>query len=137
MYLVGYQRQAQGAELINADNRLFDPETWRVVAEGLEVVDGFDGGRVHELRLRSAGKALRLWSWFRTAGTSTTSDVAVKWMEITEVLAGRADSAALVAIAAADEEEADAVALLTAFLAAHEHAIAACIDDPVTNGCAP
>ncbi len=137
LHIVGYPRQAQGAELINANNRLYDGTDWRLLGRDRHAGVVAAVPSLRELRLRSKSTSLRVWTWYRAGERDTVSDVAVKWSEVSRVLRGQADSAALVAVAAEDDEEGRGADVLAAFLEVHGEALAACIDDVAADGCAP
>ncbi len=86
-----YGRQAQGAELINSSNRLFDKEKWKLSNEqAVAIVDAASPARVRVQRLvSSAGLGRVQLYWYDVAGVSYTEPAEVKIAELLATLRGR------------------------------------------------
>jgi len=123
LLVIHYRREEQGAELINAQNRLFGSD-WRWLGGDPErVVAGPDGQRwrMRELRLESpAGRKRVVWSWYDIGGRRLVDDTRAKlWAAANRLLGGPQD-ASLVALAAGYRFRAqEARQRLRGFLAAH------------------
>lgn len=84
-----YRRQAQGSEVINVRNDVFDDERWRRI-EGPSVRETGAGSpaTVYELVLRSAtGEHRRVWYWYDISGTTTLNAFDAKLLSKRAVLA--------------------------------------------------
>jgi exosortase A len=74
----------EGSELINADNRAFDPASWSVTGVTTRRA-GRAGGpewKVREYDLRSHGPARLLWLWYDAGGIATPGDYLGKVAEM-------------------------------------------------------
>lgn len=85
VYVAFYAEQSQGAELINAENRLFDTSLWQLVAERAATTAGaFEHAlpsAVNEIDLRGARGQLLLWYWYQIGDTAVDGDLRAKWLE--------------------------------------------------------
>ncbi|MFQ5634756.1 MAG: exosortase A [Gammaproteobacteria bacterium] len=102
-HLLSWSRQEQGAELINALNRIFDRRRWTKIQQG-PAAGEFGGGRrlwFVETELRSRAGARRLVRhWYIVDGQTVRSPLAAKLSQLKNALLGRPTPATLVAVGA-------------------------------------
>lgn len=86
-----YRRQAQGSEVINVRNDVFDDERWRRIEGPRKRGTGAVAPTtVYELVLRSpAGEQRRVWYWYDISGTPTLSAFDAKLLSKRAVLANQ------------------------------------------------
>ena len=104
VWLMFYQKQAQGQELIFYANRPFDPEHW----QQLERTVATAGDSVPAVSLTLEGRdesRRRLSYWYEVGGRPTHQRWAAKGLQIPALLSGRAD-AALIAVSSACDDSA-------------------------------
>ena len=114
-----YASQRQGAEAINADNRLVDGKTWVRIAEGrTKAVVGGHTIQVRTTRIRSGqGDTRLIWSWTWVAGKFTSSPYQAKILQVKARLLGGPQGAAVIALGTEDNVDGtEATDTLQAFL---------------------
>ncbi|MBA5687273.1 exosortase A [Rugamonas apoptosis] len=122
LQLAWYRQQRRGAELLTA----FDPvprapgqAAWHEsVTSSRNVTLGARRLAVQQLELRAGARRLLVWRWYRQGGTDTASPIIVKLALAKARLLRQPDSGAVIAIAAASDDTADAAAALERFLGA-------------------
>ena len=84
VYLAYYPVQAQGAELINWKNRLYDEDSSRSLGESRYQVPLSSGKHlsVHETQVESADGNRLIWHWYVVDGSSTISRTMAKVYEV-------------------------------------------------------
>ncbi len=90
VYLAYYPVQAQDAELINWQNRVYDPGDMRRLGDSNGAVH-LPGGRqwlVHETRLGNAQENRLVWLWYEVGDTASIGRLQVKALEAWERLRG-------------------------------------------------
>ncbi len=100
LYLAYYVEQAQGAELVNSENALFDDIRWTKLGERIRRIERASGLEIGELELEgSFGARRRLVTyWYRVAGHETASPIWAKLLSLQGLVTGKRRSA-IVAIA--------------------------------------
>ncbi|MEL7448569.1 MAG: exosortase A [Pseudomonadota bacterium] len=136
-----YDRQSQGAELINDLNRVYDTVYWsRLTRESDELTLG-NGSIlfVNSERVRHDNDTRLIWYWYRVGQTSETGAAAVKLRELWQRLTLRGSSATLVAVGTPEDGDSTAAReRLAAFVQQHVETLHGCLATGVTNaGCAP
>ena len=139
--VVHYRRQEQGAELVNAQNRLFSGD-WRWLGgDPGRVVAGPEGQRwpVRELRLQGPdGRRQLVWRWYDIGGRRLVDPTRAKLWEAAHRLLGRSGDTSLVAVAAGFRYRPEqARKQLRAFLAAHPATLRGRGVVRLANGSAP
>lgn len=91
-----------GGEVINYDNRLYDPAQWQRLDEQDYVIDGAAGAtwRVREVRLRSAAEQRLVWYWYEVDGYRTVAPSVVKLRELWSLLRLRRPRSGVIALSA-------------------------------------
>jgi len=84
VYLAFYPTQAQGAELINAQNSVFDAEQSRRLAESEFSVPLPEGmvWPVHATQISSGDMSRLIWHWYEVDGDATTNPILAKAYEV-------------------------------------------------------
>lgn len=102
VFVAWYSRQAQGAELINSENRLFDDEDERRLGEQRVAVTSVNGESwdVDEVTVRRAERARVIWRWYRVDGDNVVDPIQAKLLEARARLRRSQALTAVVAIAA-------------------------------------
>ena len=118
--IVYYRQQGSRGELINHDNRVFDPERQRQIDYGHRVLRA--GGPVRDvdvLRLRDlqADSDSLYWYWYDSHGQRTANRPAVKLADGLARLLGRNEGGALVVVATPLQDGVPAAEVLAAFVA--------------------
>ncbi len=123
-----YHEQKQGAEVVNARNRLFNSDVryWRVAskeqATGLQ--DNALPTDVTQAVLKGPGQALLVWQWYRVGSYYTDNKYMAKiWEVMSLLLDGRRDAAIITVSAPIPSGDAQL----------GKHAAALVLDDFVTN----
>ncbi|WP_405234332.1 exosortase A [Lentisalinibacter salinarum] len=96
--LAGYGLQQQGAELINATNRVVDGDEWQIQNLGRTAspVGSMPGVRV--VRARHGSDSYLIWYWYQQGEQQTTSNYKAKLLEALAI--ARPSAASIVAIGA-------------------------------------
>jgi len=115
VFMLSYSRQAQGVELINSQNRIFDPMYWAQLRESVA-----DGGALRyieaELRAGQGGKRLVRY-WYVVDGRPMYRPVEIKLRELRNSAMGRPTPGTFIAISARFIEDRQAAAeALDAFM---------------------
>ncbi|MCG5497563.1 exosortase A [Ectothiorhodospira variabilis] len=103
LHLFHYHHNQPGTDLIRYDNRIFDGDQWRRIAQGSATVTLPDGGQrpVRETILRGRGGQDRVvWHWYQVAGHTTVRPIEVKLLEAWARLSGHREGSMLVAVSA-------------------------------------
>ena len=119
VYVVYYAQQRTGAELVHAENTLFDSLNERRLGENVETLSGADGmsWTVRALRIQTERSERLIWSWYVVAGHPTVNPLVAKLYEARTRIFGRQGGSALIALATDNAENAEAAkARLQAFL---------------------
>ncbi len=119
VYAAYYARQAQGAELVNSENRLFDPLHNRRLDERVVEIQTPDGSLfpVSETVLEARNVNRVIWHWFNVNSTTTANPIRAKILEALSLVTRSGRGSAIVAIAAQYKNSPDeARALLSEFL---------------------
>ena len=84
VYVATYSKQKQGVELVNAQNRLYDKDTWLHKGEGQHQIIRPDGKTltVNMNIIGSEKKKMLLWQWYQIGEFSTSSPLVVKLYDI-------------------------------------------------------
>lgn len=120
LQLAWYRQQRRGAELLTA----FDPmprapgqAAWNESVASTRIVTlGVRRFAVQQLELRAGARRLLVWRWYRQGSTDTASPIIVKLALAKARLLRQSDSGAVIAIATASDDTADAAATLERFL---------------------
>lgn len=90
VFLAYYPVQAQGAELINWQNRVYDPDHMRRLGDNDSVAHLPNGLQwaVHETRLGNAQESRVVWLWYEVGGVASIGHLQVKALEAWERLRG-------------------------------------------------
>ena len=109
LYIAFYRNnQMQGAELITAENALFDETQWLLINAGAtRAAAGHASVSVEQLIIKSVDSSRVVWRWYRVAGVSTSSRYVAKVLEIKSRVFGKRKGSALVALSV-DMENGDA-----------------------------
>jgi EpsI family protein len=126
-----YREVTQDSELVNQQNRLFDPELWRLSVRSHEEVVLRDG---RELDIESAtlyrpGQRLRIYNYYIVGGRSTASRLRAKLIEIYDMALGRSAPSAFVAVATPLQlgQETTADEILRRFVVDHHDRLLHCL----------
>lgn len=115
-----FRAQGDKGELINQNNRIFDPQAWRQVAHAVRELDATASpSSVNEIRLRDdlQGQDYLVWYWYDTQAVRSSGGLPIKLAEGRARLRGLNAGSALVSIRTATAGGGqEAVARLTAFL---------------------
>lgn len=113
-----YRRQRQGAELINQQNLIYDPQIWREVSStGLERPGPQQPLPLTELVLRDANGKRLVWQWFDVHGHLTNSAIAGKLYDALARITGQRRGLASIAISTPlDDDKTAAAARLARFV---------------------
>jgi len=84
MYVAGYRSQEQGSELISGNNRIYDSDEWRKIAERDRVISYESGSHllVRELQLKKGSDTRIIWYWYHVAGFVASSPFNAKALEL-------------------------------------------------------
>jgi EpsI family protein len=118
LYVAYYGNERQGAELVNADNRVDDGKQWRLI--GSQTAHARLGSAllpVREETIRSRSGQTRLaWTWYWVAGQYTLSPVEAKLLKVKSRLLRRPYNAAAIVLATEHAPNFPAQAVLQDFL---------------------
>lgn len=90
VYLAYYPTQAQGAELINSQNMLFDSKGSRRLAEADSQI-ALDKGlnwQIHATQVIAGDKSRLIWHWYEVDGKATANYLLAKAYEVSGRLSG-------------------------------------------------
>ncbi len=126
-----YREVTQDSELVNQQNRLFDPELWRLSMRSHDEVVLRDGREVdiESATLYRPGQRLRVYSYYIVGGRSTASRLRAKLIEIYDMALGRSAPSAFVAVATPLQlgQEAAADETLQQFVVDHHDRLLHCL----------
>jgi EpsI family protein len=118
LYVAYYANERQGAELVNADNRVDDGKQWRLI--GSQTANARLGSAslpVREETIRSRNGRTRLaWTWYWVAGQYTLSPVQAKLLKVKSRLLRRPYNAAAIVLATEHGPNSPAQPVLQDFL---------------------
>lgn len=103
-------KQAQGAELINELNSLYDDKRWKKRDENIQKLQLKNGETIliNELQLENSSQRNRLiWYWYRVANRNTAKPITAKLLELWK-LTGSSPLSAVVALATDYNDSPDA-----------------------------
>jgi exosortase A len=101
MYIISYQSLSQQSELINATNRIFNPEKWMLISETSGAADSAAGESIayFETEIQDfAGIKRLVRHWYVVDGVPYNSRITVKLIELSNTLAGRPTAVGVVAV---------------------------------------
>ncbi len=139
---VFYDVQTEGAELIGAQNSLYDPVAWwsrfdnktEFYAEDRKI-----SLRVREVSVSDGARNRLIWSWYSISGSEFVNDYRAKLATFRALLAGDGSGAYLMALAVDyDHDIGAARRSLEGFLGEHLQQLRYCLDattDSVGGGC--
>ncbi len=107
VWILFYEKQRQGQELIYYANRPFDPERWRIF-DRTPTHSGVDMPTVSLVLEGQGEQRRRLSYWYEVAGRSTDRRLIAKALQIPGIFSGRAD-AAFVAVSGLCEDDCKSV----------------------------
>ncbi|MEW5757400.1 MAG: exosortase A [Pseudomonadota bacterium] len=91
LYIANYNRQDQGRELINVENRLYPRDRW--IPRGEQVIGvELGGGRkiaVNELALDSGAKLRLVWYWYEIGARHAVGPAQAKLYDLLGIVSGR------------------------------------------------
>jgi len=101
VYVIHYQTQKQGSELIGSGNHIYDGKIWQRVADAPRTIRLPDGKSLHviETILRSSAEKRLVWHWYDIAGRQTTSKIEGKLWAAWNRLVGSESGSSLVMVA--------------------------------------
>lgn len=101
LYLGQYPHEAQGHELINQMNSVYDPESSQRLDDGYKTIStGRNPGfQLKQTHVRLSGKELLIWSWYVTGGKAEGNPLAAKLSDLLAKLRGSPHPAAVVVLA--------------------------------------
>ena len=101
LYLGQYPHQAQGHELINQMNSVYDPESSQRLDDGYKTINtgSNPGFQLKQTHVRLSGKELLIWSWYVTGGKAEGNPLAAKLSDLLAKLRGSPHPAAVVVLA--------------------------------------
>lgn len=99
VYTASYGWEAQGRELINARNRLYDGVSWRRSSEAIRKTRAGNPARVQELVLHQRGHHRLVWYWYVVNGHQSVSVWEAKWYSLFAPLDRSSQSSMVVALA--------------------------------------
>lgn len=125
LYLVRYDAERQGEELIAWGNRLLDDQAWQFIRTAKRSVTAADGLTVRETLYRGRGGAYRLvWQWYVVAGHPTTSPQVGKALSVWGKLSGLDQGGTLMALATDFfSRPEDGAAVLQRFIGDNHHLV--------------
>ena len=132
VYVVYYAQQRAGAELVHAENTLFDSLNERRLGESIETIAVTDGTSwsVRALRVHTGYGERLIWSWYVVADHATGNTIVAKLLEARARVFGVRGGSALIALATNDAENAEAArARLQAFLSDMRQPLNASVGD--------
>ena len=128
--IVQYVGSSQDAELVNSENRILDPELWRIEQLGVHSIE-FDAQTIEVLAVRGERNGMwrHVWYWFDVNGRRSLSREMVKLREAIGLLTGVSPVSTLVVISTSADDEAQAAQRLRGFLGASLNRIEDCLHD--------
>ncbi|MEO1594048.1 MAG: exosortase A [Pseudomonadota bacterium] len=114
-------------EIIHFDNRLYDPDAWRLIEKGqLDLtLPGDRDLRLSRRIIERDGERLLMLSWYDIGGRVTQSRIEAKWFSALRSVVGGQPSDLMFAVVKTTDDAHDETAL-TAFVAAHYDALRLC-----------
>ena len=115
MYIISYRSLSQQSELINETNRIYDPGRWMLIGEtvGKSVNAAGEPLAYFETEIYEFGGIRRLVRfWYVIDGRPYRNRVAVKLIELGNILMGRATTAGVIAISTSIDDDAGQAALV-------------------------
>jgi exosortase A len=100
LYVAKYIRQRQGAEMINSENRLYDPARWKRISEQSVVWSppGSSPEKAHEIVLHGSAGRLIVWYWYEVGDEIIANPIWVKIRESTAALLRTRESSCVIAL---------------------------------------
>ena len=139
--LLSYDRERPGAELVNSENLLFDPEPWTWLGERSLVVPLADGERipVFAVQVRRGLEHRAIWRVYVVGDRAVGSGMQAKLARAKAILRGSsASGTALVVSAELSGEQAAPEPEVRAFLVNYYSQLLACLRDTTASaGCVP
>jgi len=111
--IISYQSLSPQSELINETNRVFDPERWLLIGEttGMAGISAVEPLAYIETEIRGTSGGRRLVRhWYVVDGRPYRSRVAVKLIELGNILTGRSAPAGVVAVSTRFGDDAEKAA---------------------------
>jgi exosortase A len=101
IYIISYQSLSPQSELINATNRIFNPEQWMLISETSGAVDSAAGESIAYIETEIqdfAGVKRLVRHWYVVDGVPYNSRIKAKLIELSNTLAGRPTAVGVVAV---------------------------------------
>lgn len=101
LYLGQYPYEAQGHELINQMNSVYDPESSQRLDDGYKTISTGSNPsfQLKQTHVRQGGQELLIWSWYVTGGKPEGNPLAAKLSDLAAKLRGSPHPAAVVVLA--------------------------------------
>ncbi|MFV2055864.1 MAG: exosortase A, partial [Thiohalomonadales bacterium] len=102
LHLADYNTQSEPTEIIGAENKLIDAESWRRVSattRRIELSEG-DEFQVNEVTIKSKNRNMILWQWFIVNEASTNNSILAKIYEVSGIISGQNYGVATIMISA-------------------------------------
>ena len=101
LYLGQYPQEAQGHELINQMNSVYDPESSQRLDDGYKTIStgSNPGFQLKQTHVRQDGQELLIWSWYVTGGKPEGNPMAAKLSDLMAKLRRSPHPAAVVVLA--------------------------------------
>jgi len=135
---VFYDIQTQGAELVSAQNSLYEPVMWWTTFNKEKSFGDEDAGvrlPVREVSVNDGQRNRLIWSWYSISGSEVSSEFLAKLTTFRALLSGDGSGAFLVALAVDyDEDIEQARGSLERFLGEYLQQFRHCLDAPVDGG---
>ena len=129
---VYYDRQTQGAELVNVGNSLYEPVRWWPTSDRKMIhSDGISGVDLplREVSVNDGRHSRLIWTWYSISGYEAANEFLAKLASFRSLLANGEQGAFQVALAVDyDEDIAAGRQALTRFLNAHLERFRQCLD---------
>jgi exosortase A len=139
--LLSYERERPGAELINSENLLFDPEPWTWLGEGSLVVSLADGERipVFAVQIRRGLEHRAIWRVLVVGDRAVGGGMQAKLERAKAILRGSSGAGtALVVSAELSGEHADPEPEVRAFVVSYYSQLLGCLRNTTASaGCVP
>ncbi|MGB0721428.1 MAG: exosortase A [Gammaproteobacteria bacterium] len=118
VFIASYDKQRQGAELINTQNRLYSPDRWlRQAEQRLSFEYNGENWGVREIRMRNRGHMAVLWTWYQMGEQHTAEATIAKVLEGGQQLLGGRASSVIAVMTTYDLKPEEARVRLRRFLA--------------------
>jgi exosortase A len=101
LFIAGYDRQGQHAEMINSQNRLYDETRWRRLSDGpMQWGQPLENeNAIHETLLSGPRARMVIWHWYEVDGQRTASPAMAKAMESRVAIFGARHPSCAIALA--------------------------------------